>query len=153
MGGDLVRLGGACLGTAASPVHPQPQTAATLWSPNRSKLLKGLARPERFELPTSWFEAKRSIRMSYGRADPSNIARVLAVGSCRLLDLAPSVDAKLGLHLVMADAPQPVVEVGHHAGVVGKDADAVSDPKGVARRYRDHAVLLAQALHPAGPTA
>jgi chaperonin GroES len=28
-----------------------------------------LARPERLELPTYWFEASRSIRMSYGRAN------------------------------------------------------------------------------------
>ena len=28
-----------------------------------------LARPERFELPTPWFEAKCSIQMSYGRND------------------------------------------------------------------------------------
>ena len=27
-----------------------------------------MARPERFELPTYWFEASRSIRLSYGRA-------------------------------------------------------------------------------------
>ncbi len=26
-----------------------------------------LARPERIELPTCWFEASRSIRLSYGR--------------------------------------------------------------------------------------
>ena len=26
-----------------------------------------MARPERFELPTYWFEASRSIRLSYGR--------------------------------------------------------------------------------------
>jgi hypothetical protein len=26
-----------------------------------------LARPERFELPTSWFVAMRSIQLSYGR--------------------------------------------------------------------------------------
>ena len=26
-----------------------------------------LARPERFELPTTWFEAKYSIQLSYGR--------------------------------------------------------------------------------------
>jgi hypothetical protein len=31
-------------------------------------LLK-LARPERFELPTTWFEARYSIQLSYGRAD------------------------------------------------------------------------------------
>jgi hypothetical protein len=28
-----------------------------------------LARPERLELPTYWFEASRSIRLSYGRAN------------------------------------------------------------------------------------
>jgi hypothetical protein len=30
-----------------------------------------LARPERFELPTTWFEAKYSIQLSYGRVWPS----------------------------------------------------------------------------------
>jgi hypothetical protein len=33
-----------------------------------------LARPERFELPTTWFEAKCSIQLSYGR-----VGRILAV--------------------------------------------------------------------------
>ena len=27
-----------------------------------------MARPERFELPTSWFVARHSIQLSYGRA-------------------------------------------------------------------------------------
>ena len=31
------------------------------------------ARPERFELPTTWFEAKYSIQLSYGRM-PSSLA-------------------------------------------------------------------------------
>jgi hypothetical protein len=31
-------------------------------------LRKFLARPERLELPTYWFEASRSIHLSYGRA-------------------------------------------------------------------------------------
>ena len=31
------------------------------------KLLKNMARPERFELPTLWFEARCSIQLSYGR--------------------------------------------------------------------------------------
>ena len=37
---------------------------------------KCLARPERLELPTYWFEASRSIHLSYGRApnDDSNRA-------------------------------------------------------------------------------
>jgi hypothetical protein len=29
--------------------------------------LKNKARPERFELPTLWFEARCSIQLSYGR--------------------------------------------------------------------------------------
>ena len=29
--------------------------------------LKDMARPERFELPTTWFEARYSIQLSYGR--------------------------------------------------------------------------------------
>ena len=28
-----------------------------------------MARPERFELPTTWFEARYSIQLSYGRVD------------------------------------------------------------------------------------
>ena len=32
-------------------------------------LSKLLARPERLELPTYWFEASRSIHLSYGRAN------------------------------------------------------------------------------------
>ena len=31
---------------------------------NKNKIL---ARPERFELPTTWFEARYSIQLSYGR--------------------------------------------------------------------------------------
>ena len=31
-----------------------------------------MARPERFELPTSWFVARRSIQLSYGRIDQRN---------------------------------------------------------------------------------
>jgi hypothetical protein len=32
---------------------------------------KEVARPERFELPTLWFEARCSIQLSYGRVPPS----------------------------------------------------------------------------------
>jgi hypothetical protein len=41
------------------------------------KLLKRVARPERFELPTLWFEARCSIQLSYGRmfVTPSTIPR------------------------------------------------------------------------------
>ena len=34
-----------------------------------AKLLKRVARPERVELPTFWFVARRSIQLSYGRAE------------------------------------------------------------------------------------
>jgi hypothetical protein len=33
---------------------------------------KLMARPERFELPTSWFVARRSIQLSYGRGGAAN---------------------------------------------------------------------------------
>ena len=32
-----------------------------------------MVRPERFELPASWFVARRSIQLSYGRARGANI--------------------------------------------------------------------------------
>ena len=32
------------------------------------QVFDSLARPERLELPTYWFEASRSIHLSYGRA-------------------------------------------------------------------------------------
>jgi hypothetical protein len=32
--------------------------------------MEWMARPERFELPTTWFEAKYSIQLSYGRVGP-----------------------------------------------------------------------------------
>jgi hypothetical protein len=34
-----------------------------------------LARPERFELPTTWFEARYSIQLSYGRAGATSATR------------------------------------------------------------------------------
>ena len=34
-----------------------------------------MARPERFELPTSWFVARHSIQLSYGRAVENLIRR------------------------------------------------------------------------------
>ena len=36
------------------------------------RTLGKLARPERFELPTSWFVARRSIQLSYGRTCKPN---------------------------------------------------------------------------------
>ena len=43
----------------------RPKKIATAWV----AIFLGLARPERFELPTPWFVAKYSIQMSYGRFD------------------------------------------------------------------------------------
>ena len=40
---------------------------------NRTKMV---ARPERFELPTLWFEARCSIQLSYGRVAESVLVRV-----------------------------------------------------------------------------
>ena len=52
-----------------------------------------LARPERIELPTCWFEASRSIRLSYGR--PSADFR-LPIFDCRFYwndpPLSPQID-------------------------------------------------------------
>lgn len=42
-----------------------------------------MARPERFELPTYWFEASRSIRLSYGRAAGNPSDFILAQGGPR----------------------------------------------------------------------
>ena len=36
-----------------------------MWATRKS--LKRVARPERVELPTFWFVARRSIQLSYGR--------------------------------------------------------------------------------------
>ena len=32
-----------------------------------------MARPERFELPTTWFVARYSIQLSYGRCEPCSM--------------------------------------------------------------------------------
>ena len=46
--------------------------------------LFNLARPERFELPTNWFEASYSIQLSYGRMGQdynwSGLAVTLLIG-------------------------------------------------------------------------
>jgi hypothetical protein len=38
----------------------------------RVQVLDKLVRPERFELPASWFVARRSIQLSYGRKEDTD---------------------------------------------------------------------------------
>ena len=47
---------------------------------------KELARPERFELPTLWFEARCSIQLSYGRVRPSYQNLRVARGEVRRVE-------------------------------------------------------------------
>ena len=42
------------------------------------QVLDKLVRPERFELPASWFVARRSIQLSYGRARGANITTTIS---------------------------------------------------------------------------
>ena len=42
-----------------------------------------MARPERFELPTNWFEASYSIQLSYGRVE-GGLYRILGPAVLRL---------------------------------------------------------------------
>src|SRR6516164_8234872 len=58
-----------------------------------------MARPERLELPTYWFEASRSIRLSYGRArlkDRSDCSTARSKGERvvvrHLFQIEPSLD-------------------------------------------------------------
>jgi hypothetical protein len=44
---------------------------------------KKMARPERFELPTNWFEASYSIQLSYGRVE-GGLYRILGPAVLRL---------------------------------------------------------------------
>ena len=45
----------------------EPLRAADVKKPTSGGLFSLLARPERFELPTTWFVARYSIQLSYGR--------------------------------------------------------------------------------------
>ena len=51
---------------------------------------ENMARPERFELPTKWFEATYSIQLSYGRVEESQHSKLVHV-----LDFAASREAQL----------------------------------------------------------
>ena len=61
-----------------------------------------LARPERFELPTTWFEARYSIQLSYGRKlcilavrgkNPAAFARVCHDARLKPHSLVPACQA------------------------------------------------------------
>ncbi len=49
--------------------HPNKEEGPARLTRVACNLLKTLARPERLELPTSWSVARRSIQLSYGRAN------------------------------------------------------------------------------------
>jgi hypothetical protein len=51
------------------------------------RVLKVMVRPERFELPTLWFEAKCSIQLSYGRSkQEGNYRSTLKIANKSLFD-------------------------------------------------------------------
>ena len=57
-----------------------------------------LARPERFELPTSWFVARRSIQLSYGRDGQAPDSLVIRTGGAnRTISARESYSAALFL--------------------------------------------------------
>ncbi len=49
------------------PNRPRLPTVAFEREPHRLQVFENMVRPERIELPTSWFVAKHSIQLSYGR--------------------------------------------------------------------------------------
>ncbi len=63
--------------------HPdQGREFSSLYLENETdqtrQALMGMARPERFELPTDWFEASYSIQLSYGRSGLSEHVRIIS---------------------------------------------------------------------------
>ena len=50
----------------ASPAA-EPEAGAVRHTGEANPARRGVARPERFELPTAWFVARYSIQLSYGR--------------------------------------------------------------------------------------
>ena len=49
-----------------------------------------MARPERLELPTPWFEAKCSIQLSYGRLiEADSLSAQTSIGTILLLNHPP----------------------------------------------------------------
>src|SRR5690348_14189136 len=67
-----------------------------------------MARPERFELPTTWFVARYSIQLSYGRlinsrvdrlapVQPKRRGRIIPEGACRVKEKRPKGCGNSGL--------------------------------------------------------
>ena len=87
-----------------------------------------LARPERLELPTYWFEASRSIHLSYGRAPYDFIS----LGFC-----------DHGIHqLAQAGDPHAALVAGAEpARRLAREADSCWSPRGdhIARLQREYA--------------
>ena len=54
-----------------------------------------MARPERFELPTNWFEASYSIQLSYGRVE-AGFYRILPLAVKSLLPAYAHYDSGVG---------------------------------------------------------
>ena len=54
-----------------------------------------MARPERFELPTNWFEASYSIQLSYGRVE-GGFYRILPLAVKSLLPASAHYDSGVG---------------------------------------------------------
>ena len=61
-----------------NPIYGEsPKIRAHVERCNQLILLRKLVRPERFELPTNWFEASCSIQLNYWRAVDSGLYRFL----------------------------------------------------------------------------
>ena len=90
-----------------------------------------VARPERVELPTFWFVAKRSIQLSYGRADTTRgvqidydtrpvtstaymrVSACLALCLCRLLFTFAVCPLPLSLNLSVEEARAAIDRIVH----------------------------------------
>src|SRR6516162_497162 len=86
-----------------------------------------MARPERLELPTYWFEASRSIRLSYGRVEPH---RIMQGDDDRNRDKASYQRRRRGC--------SPLARSGRLPGYVAEDT---ADRSGFRLARRNHAPI------------